>query len=251
MYWWAGLLVCLLFIAINVLIVLLRDKPQISYAIAYTISLFLLVYKLGEYVYWQAIGEHMKIPLEFSALSYLILGVTVTFRIKKLEQFGVLISIISGLMYSISFWISSTSFIVNMESPYLLTMSIINHHLLYLAGALLLFNVRKYSFKTCWIQFIGVGTLVGYSWLIYLFTPYAELYGKPIIIQICDGTILSFLGTNVPARVVTLFIGVSVVLLIGIIFGFYAIDNAMAKRRVKRGLPDNYAPKNWISIYKF
>jgi hypothetical protein len=88
----------LLFASLTVHVFLLRNKPKLSYAIAYTIALFLLAYKIGEYIYWQAIGEHMKIPVEFSALSYFTFAITVIFRTKKADQFGSFVGLLTGLL---------------------------------------------------------------------------------------------------------------------------------------------------------
>lgn len=251
-YWWLSLIIFFIFVGINVTLYLLRKKPQLSYAIAYSIAVFLLVYKIGEYIYYQAIGEHMKFPVEFSALSYFFLGITVTFRIKKAEQLGAFTGILAGLMYSITFWIAPKSYVENPEPLYFMIMAIINHHLVYFAGMLLLTNSRRYSFKNCWVLFLGVGLSIAYSWIIYLFTSYAEVLSKPIIIQICDGSILSFLGiSEIKGWMMGLCVVCEVLLFVGLLVGFYALNNYMANKRKKRGIIDDYYPTNLKSIYKF
>lgn len=249
--WWVGIIVFLLFASLTVHVFLLRNKPKLSYAIAYTIALFLLAYKIGEYIYWQAIGEHMKIPVEFSALSYFTFAITVISRTKKADQFGAFVGLLTGLMYSVSFWVSPQSFLSDIETIFLFTMALINHHILYFAAMLMLFNVRRYSSKNCWIHLVGVGAMIGYSWLIYLLTPYASIYDKPIVIQVCDGSILSWLNiTKLSGGQVVVYIIVCAILLCGLIAAFYAVNNAMAKRRIKKGLPENYRPEKWLDIYK-
>ncbi|MGN1043170.1 MAG: hypothetical protein ACI4SK_06785 [Christensenellales bacterium] len=249
-YWWAGLLVFLLFVSLNGIIFALRKKPKLSYAIAWSIAAFLLLYKIGEYVYWQAVGQHMKFPVEFSALSYFIFGITVTFRLKKAEQFGAFVGVLAGLMYSVSFWVSPGSLIGDIDTPFLFAMAIFNHHALYFASMLLLANVHKFNYKDCWIQLVGVGAMVGYSWLIYLFTPYAEIYGKPIIIQICDGSILNWLGgLKLNGWQIALYIIVALLLLAGILFGFYSLNNLCAKKRAANNIEIDYHPKKLIDIF--
>lgn len=248
---WLGVLIFFIFVLFNVGVFLLRNKPQVSYAIAYTIALYLFVYKIGEYVYYQAIGLHLKFPVEFSALSYFLLAISVVFRIKKMDQFGAFAGMLAGLMYSVSFWISPMSFVNSMDTMFLFIMAILNHHLLYFAGALLLFNVRKYNFKDCWIMLLGVGAMVGYSWIIYLFTPYASLYGKPTIIQICDGSILDWLGLqDVPTWGYVLYLVLAVILLFGLLAGFYWANSLEVKRRRKKGVIEDYFPEKWIETYR-
>ena len=250
-HWWVGIIVFLFFASLTVHVFLLRNKPKLSYAIAYSIALFLLVYKIGEYIYWQAIGEHMKIPVEFSALSYFVFAITVVSRTKKAEQFGTFVGVLTGLMYSVSFWVSPQSFLSDIETIFLFTMALLNHHMLYFAAMLILLNVRHYSYKNCWIQLVGIGAMVGYSWLIYCLTPYASLYGKPIIIQICDGSILSWLNlTTLSGGQVAIYVAICSIILCGLIVAFYAANNAMAKRRTKNDLPENYRPEKWLDIYK-
>lgn len=242
----------LVFIGLNLTIFFLRKKPQLSYAIAYSVSLFLFVYKIGEYIYHQAVGNHMNFPVEFSALSYFLLGITVTFRIKKVEQLGAFSALLAGLMYAISFWIAPKSFVDKPEPIYFFIMALINHHLLYFASMLLITNSRRYSYKNCWVLFTGVGVMVAYSWIIYLFTSYEEAIGKPIIIQICDGSIISWLGiAEIKGGFLALYIILLVALFIALLIGFYSLNNIFAKKRKKNGIVEDYYPEKWINTYKF
>lgn len=251
-FWWLSLIVFFLFVGLNIALFFLRKKPQLSYAIAYSIALFILVYKIGEYIYHQAVGNHMNFPVEFSALSYFLLSITVTFRIKKAEPLGAFAAILAGLMYSISFWIAPQSFVEKPEPIYFMIMAIINHHLLYFAGMLLLANCRRYSIKNCWVLLVGVVVMIAYSWIIYLFTSYKEVFGKPIIIQICDGSILSFLGIQtIQGWMMALCVFGEVLLFVGLLVGFYSLNNILAKRRKKSGLSEDYYPEKLKSIYRF
>lgn len=248
---WLGVLIFIFFLIINVVAFLLRKNQKVCYAIVYTIAIYLLIFKVIEYVCYQIQGLHIKIPVEFSALSYFILAITVLTRKEKLEQFGAFVALLAGLMFSISFWVSPDSFVSSIDSMFLFVCSIINHHLLYFASILLIFNVRRYNYKYCWIQLIGVGVMVGYSWLIHLFTNYSDIYKKPIIIQICDGTILDWLGAkNIPPWGYALYIALAVVALFGILAGFYVLNNVFANKRKKQGLIENYMPKKFVEIYK-
>lgn len=251
-YWWAGLLVFILFATLNFFVFLLRKKPKLSYSIAYSIALFLLTYKIGEYIYWQAVGQHIKIPVEFSALSYFIFSISIVARTKKADEFGALVGALTGIMYSLSFWVSPDSFVSDINTPFLFAMAVFNHHALYFASMLMIANVRHYSYKNCWIPFVGIGAMVGYSWLIYSFTSYASVYGKPIIIQICDASILSWLNlATLTGWQIAIYIVLCFVLLCALIFGFYYGNHILANKRKKYDLPINYRPDKWIDIYKY
>ncbi len=237
-YWWAGIPVLILFIGLNVLIHLLRDKPELSYKIAYAIACFLLVYKIGEYIYWQAVGQHLKIPVEFSAISYFLFSALTVFRVKKADSIGVFCGFLAGMFFSIASWVSPDSFIKNAqeESWFLYAMAIVNHHALYFGSMLMLANVRRFDPKKFYVMFLGVGAMVGYSWLIYLFTPYADLYGKMIIIKICDGSILNFLFPSLVLKpwMTVLYIILIVILFCVLFAGFYYLNNLLAKKRKER-----------------
>lgn len=251
-YWWAGLLIFLLFAALNTVIFLLRNNPKLSYAISYSIAGFLLVYKITEYIYWQAIGEHLHFPVEFSALSYFVFSIFTVFRLKKIDGFASFTAILAGMFYSISFWVSPDSFVKAGDPAFFFAMAIINHHLLYTAGMLMLVNVRKYKVKNFYQHFVGAGLMVGYSWIIHLFTDYTAVEGKPIIIQITDGSILSWLfhSANPTGGALALYYVVTVSLFCLVVAGYYGLNRLSVKRRVKAGLPEEYFPEKLAEAFK-
>lgn len=255
-YWWAAIPVFILFIALNVVIYLLRDKPTVSYRIAYAIACFLFVYKLGEYVYWQAVGEHIKIPVEFSAVSYFLFSIFTLFRIKKFDCLGTFCGFLAGMCYSVAFWASPDSFVRNgqEESWFLFAMAIFNHHALYFGSMLMIANVCRFDPKKFYFMLIGVGVMLGYTWLVYLFTPYADLYGKMIFIRICDGSILNYLFPSLSLRpwMVVLYLVVVIILFFALLVCFYVLNNYLAKKRKMRtgydlDIPEKIIPKKKAS----
>ena len=251
-YWWAGLLVFFLFIGINVIIWALRKKPQLSYAIAYSIAIFLFIFKVTEYTYWQAIGLHMKFPMELSALSYVFFSIFVVFRIKKADVFGVFLGVLAGAIYSAAWWISPDSFVLNADEPFWRYSALVNHHLVYIGGMLMLANVRRYRYSSAWIHIVGVGAIVAYSWVIYLFTPYVRDNGggKPIIIQITDGSVLENLFKNgITTTHTIIYYILAILLFLAIVFGSLFLNHLTTKRRVKNGLPEDFYPP-FKEIYK-
>jgi len=249
-YWWAGLLVLVLFAAINVAVFLLRNKPKVSYTIAWCIACYLLCMKIGEYTYWQVIGLHYKFPVEFSALSYFFFGITVTFRLKKVQQFPLWAAFMAGTMYSVAFWIAPDSFVYNTDPPFWVWLAFCNHHLLYFGAMLMIANVTRLEAKAWWQQVVGGLACVGYSWIIYLFTDYANQVEKPLIIQMTDGSIMEFLGIHNLTALHYILYGVAVVILLAITMsGVFFLNNWQCKRRERLGIDVDYFPERWLTHY--
>lgn len=256
-YWWGGLLIFFLFCSLNLVVFLLRNQPRISYAIAYCIAAYLLVHKVLNYIYWQCIGYHLYIPVEFSAISYLLFGTFITFRLKKVDGFAVFAAILAGMIYSIFFVVSPDSYV----SEYLydttgtngtlsFSFAIINHHLLYLGGMLMLCNVRKFSYKNVWQYVIGVFAMVGYSWLIHTQTQYSAHYGKPLIIQITDASVISWLFEKTSTAGVIVYYVCAISAVVLLIVAHYVLNALLVKRRVKKGLPENYFPDSLREVFR-
>ena len=243
-YWWFGLLGFALFVGLNVLVWALRNRPKLSFAIGYSIAVFLLLYKIAEYIAYQGMGEHVRVPLEFSALSYFLFAILVTFRVKGADAFGCFVAMLAGMMYSFSIWISPDTHFANRDIWFLFVMAVVNHHLLYLGGALIVMNSRRFDPRQSWIFAVGTGLMVGYSWLLYGVTNYGEIYGKPIIISITDGSILLNLthAESVKAWELGLWIPGALCLLALFAVAFYLLNRWQAKRRAKVGLCEDYFP---------
>lgn len=249
-YWWVAVIVFLLFVTLNAIIFLLRNNPKASYAVAYCVAIYLLVYKIIEYTYWQAVGEHMRFPVEFSAISYFMFGIAIVFRFKKIDSFATFCAMLAGLIYSVAYWVSPDTFLANEESVFTLITAIINHHLLYLGGMMMVLNVKKFRVKDIYQHLIGVGVLVGYSWIIHLFTDYTAVMGKPIIIQITDGSILAWLfGDEMSTGILIGYYILAVVLFSLLLGGFFVANNLCSKRRLKRGLPEDAFPKKLSTAF--
>lgn len=245
-YWWAAVLMLMLFITLNVIVFLLRNKPNLSYAISYTIALLLLIYKIGENIRWQVIGDHMNFPVEFSALSYFLFGIFVVFRIRQADTFAVFAAILAGTMYHVAFWVRPDSFLPGGNVSYLLVMAIVNHSLLYLGGMLMLANARKFRLCDCYQSVIGLGLLIAYSWIIHLYTDYSAVKGKPVIIQITDGTILYRLWPTITLTdgLLTAYY-IAFALLVCTLFAvLYIINHTSARRRVRLGLTEDALPRS-------
>lgn len=240
-YWWVALIQLIFFTCISILLILLKRKPDIGGIVARVIAFFLLAYKIGEYTYWQCVGEHLKIPLEFSALSYFIYSIIIGFDIKKGKPFAVLVALLTGVLYNVSLIISPDSFVITRDSVFLLIMAMINHTLLYLGSMLTLLGAKeKYDIRKLWTCFVGLLCMVGYAWLLYSTTNYAELYDTPIIIQLSNGTILSWLNPEMELPIVVKVISIilEVIIVTFAFIGVYSLNNILYKKRIERELQE-------------
>ncbi len=249
-YWWTGWLIFMLFAALNTVIFLLRDKPRLSYIIAYITAAYLMIYKTGELIHSQPWENSYKFPVEFSALSYFLFGIFVVFRIHKFDSFPVFVALLSGIIYSVYFCIVPDCYIRDRESSFSLAMSIVNHHALYFGSMLLIANVRRYHIRHIWHHFLGIGLLTAYAWIIYNFTGYSFYMRKPIIIQILDSSILSWLFQVENLKTwhkivyyVFVFCTVGSVLAM-----FYWLNHKMSGRRMRKGLPASYLPSRGTDL---
>ena len=128
--------------------------------------------------------------------------------------------------------------------------AIINHHLLYFGGMLMLCNVRKFPVKRVWQYVVGVFAMVGYSWLIHTQTAYSATYGKPIIIQITDASIISWLF-DAPTTAGIIIYYVCAVFAVALLIVVHFLLSALgAKRRKKKGLPEDYFPETFKDTFR-
>lgn len=242
--WLLRIAALLVFGLFNLVVWALRNKPKVSYAIAWCIAAYLFIYKVGDYTYLQCIGHRMDYPLEFSALSYIAFAIMVLFGGRKGDVFGVFTATLAGAIYCMSWWISPVAHI----EKGLDVMALVNHHALYFGGILMAANCRHYSVKSMWQIILGTCVFVAYAWLMLSVTPYVEAMGAPVIMRITNSNILYSVMTNVTPLVRAIYYICAIALLLALIAGFYALNNWQAKRRVAKGLPKDYYAKG-LSIF--
>jgi len=250
-YWWISLALFCGLVIVTTLVWVFRNKSELSYTIAWTIACYLLVTKILEYGLLQYMGKRMEFPLEFSAVSYVIFGLTVVFRMRKADLFAVFAAILSGLIYLVGFMLSPAGYLAQAETPILFYMALINHTLLYFGGMLMLCNVKRYK-PTQNLQIpIGIGVYLIYVWAICKYTPYVSVNGKPYILSIVDGSILQqILGTeHIQLWTYCAYLAVCVASIILLMIIFQIINDINAKRRVRIGLQLDYFPDKFGKIY--
>lgn len=243
-YWWIALLIVAIAAIEAVVVWFLRNDRKASMALATAVASILLVWKVIEFGYYRA--AHMGLyPVEFSHMSYFVIGVTVCFGIKKMRAFAGICGVIAGLGYIVASVFSPDSIITEASQVYYIPMAIISHSLLWLAGLLLLFNVDKYSLKDIWVSLTGVCVMVAFSLLVNKGIIYKDFIecDDMMIIKVIDGSIVGFLigKENLTTFKQAITATVLMIAFIGLIISFYFINNAAFKKREKNGTTIKHA----------
>lgn len=207
-YWWVSLILVAI-CAIEVFLVwLLRDKHKLSMIVLFTVACILLLYKTTEFSYYRATGQP-EYPVEFSHISYFIVGTTMILGIKKMRAFAGFCCLLAGIGYILGGVLSPDNMVTSMSSTYYVVLAVIQHELLWFCGVLLLCNIDKYSIKQIYIPLIGVAVMIIFSILVYnriIYSDYSSVEDM-VIIKIVTGNIISYLigeeATTLAIRVVT------------------------------------------------
>ncbi|MDE5991100.1 MAG: hypothetical protein K2H36_05910 [Clostridia bacterium] len=238
-FWWLGLAVWIVAIALIVAVFRLRNNRKLSMQVIFVLSLFLLVFKSVEFASYRGAGKALY-PVEFSHLSYFILGATMVSGIKKLRPFAGFCSLASGLGFLVATTASPASVYNSAYSIYFMIVSIAQHLILLFAGLLLLFAFDRYSIKDIWISVIGVAAIFVFSALVYNRIIYKDFANRDemVIIEMITGTILRYVlptGFVIP---IWLRVGTVIVLLavlIGAFAAYYLVNNKIFDKREKNG----------------
>lgn len=178
--------------AVGIILGLLAPKHrQLASAFIFGISVFIFAWKVIEFSI-DGTNPNGTRPIEFSHLSYFILGTIIILGIKPLFPFAGFCSFISGFIYIIAAFVAPGSMMKNMPG-HLLPFAMVSHSLLFIAGTLIMTGFVK--FKPRQIIWAGIGSvcIIGYGLLVkfgYIF-PNASNRNSSTLLQLIDGTILS------------------------------------------------------------
>lgn len=198
-----------------------------SMLIVKIISLILLSYKLIEYSLHWSQGDFTKMPVEYSAITYILFSITFLFNIKALKPFVTFAAFLSGLGYLVTFPFLGSAFI---EGNGLTTtlLALLNHSLLYIGSLLVMKNLfysieSRKSILICTLLFIGYSISMHY--LINFEGKYLFIY------MLLDGRILYALFENVDINgLVFLPYNLLIVsIYLGMISIFYKVNTRMYK----------------------
>lgn len=229
-YWWFSVLVAAIAVGLVALVVWLHRHLRASYIVAMCVGAVLILYKTCEFSYYRAIG-HPEYPVEFSHISYFIIGATMLTGVKKMRFFAAFCGSAGGIGYLIATILSPDSMVTEMSSTYYVVMAVVQHELLFFVGLLLMFDVQRHSYRDIWVPIVGTVAIVGFSLLVYYHYIYPDLIDveKIVIIKIIKGTIIGYvIGEEnlTPAIQVVTSIGVAV-LVVAVMMLFLWLNNKM------------------------
>ena len=95
-YWWVAVIIVLFALLMIACAWLLRKNRKANMITLFVVSFVLLIFKSIQFGIERSVHHY---PIEFSHLSYFILGATVTVGVKKLRPFAGICAFISGLAF--------------------------------------------------------------------------------------------------------------------------------------------------------
>ncbi|MDE6473917.1 MAG: hypothetical protein K2L70_02350 [Clostridia bacterium] len=237
-YWWISIIIIAMAALMVVCAWLLRKSRKASMITLFVVSFALLIFKSIQFGIERSIHHY---PIEFSHMSYFILGATMTVGVKKLRPFAGLCAFISGLAFVLAGIFSPAPIYEDAENTFNWVSGIIQHEVLLFAGLVIIFNTDRYSIKDIWIPIVGIVIMFIFSVLVYKRIIYPDLADKNhdsmIIIYVLYGTILKYVlpaGTEVAVWLRVITIIVEVILLGAILWAFYFINNKFYDKKIKK-----------------
>ncbi len=184
--------------------------------------ILLLIFNIIRYTFNSVSQARLKIPVEFSAVTYFVLPIIVLFKLDKIKPWGAYAGILAGSFYFLNGIFLGNKVYLGYR-PISIVTSILCHGILLFCG-LLLISEKRYSKYAGWIitgglVFSAVRTLLLRNWfnggkgifiyeLIFAYVP-AKLFGENII----------------PFYYLALFILIVITIRL-----FYLLNNKMAKK---------------------
>ncbi len=237
-YWWISLIILIMAALMVTCAWLLRKNRKANMITLFVVSLVLLIFKSIQFGIDRSAHRY---PIEFSHMSYFILGATMTVGVKKLRPFAGLCAFISGLAFVLAGIFAPTPIYEDAENTFNWVTGIIQHEVLLFAGLCIIFNTDKYSIKDIWIPAVGIVIMFIFSVLVYNKVIYPDLLDKNrenmIIIFVLFGTILQYVlpaGTFIPVWLRVLSIIIEVILLSIVLWSFYFINNKFYDKKLKK-----------------
>ena len=255
-YWWISAIIILVAALMIFFTWLLRKNRNASLITLLAISFALLLYK--SILFGIQRVDH-KYPVEFSHLSYFILGAVVTVGTKRIRPFAGFCAFVSGLGFLLAGIFAPADIYEGAASNFSWISSIVQHEVLLFGGLLIIFNTDKFNIKEIWIPVVGMVIMCVFSVLVYYRVLYPDLLEKNhdnmVIIEILYGTILTHVikgkTISVVARVFTI-IG-EVIFFGAVLWGYYFINNKLYEKKLEKypefvGNADEF---NLIALVKF
>lgn len=132
-----------------------------SMTIVKLLCLILIGYKSIEYGLHWIQGDFTKMPVEYSAITYLLFSFTYLLNIKSLKPFVTFAAFLSGIGYLLAFPFLGSAFIAGNGLTKTL-LALLNHSLLYL-GSMIVMKNYQYSMESRKTILIYTFAVVAYS----------------------------------------------------------------------------------------
>ena len=237
-YWWVSVIVLLMAALMVVWAWLLRKNRKANMITLFVVSVVLLIFKSIQFGIERSVHHY---PIEFSHLSYFILGATMTVGVKKLRPFAGLCAFISGLAFVLAGIFSPAPIVTDAESTFNWVTGIIQHEVLLFAGIAIIFNTDRYNIKDIWIPVVGIAIMFIFSTLVYNRIIYPDLAARNrdnmIIMYVLTGTILKYVlpaGTEIAIWLRVFSIIIEIILLGAVLWAFYFVNNKFYDKKLKK-----------------
>lgn len=191
---WMRYVVPLTFLAFLLIFLMFRRRKPAFSITCRIIACILLVWKIVEYIYTPLV------PTELSHLSYLIIGVSLTFFIKPFYFGSGALGLISALGYMIGVILNPNIFLHNMSLPIVIR-GIFTHGLLFFLSLYLLFYGFECKKRYMVFPILVAAAALFMNWLQiegYISIPYFNPNGKALV-MILDGSLLSYVFDSYPS----------------------------------------------------
>lgn len=164
----------------------LKLTQKKSMLIVKLISFTLLSYKLIEYGFHWIQGDFSKMPVEYSAITYLLFSITFLFDLKVLKPFVTFAAFLSGVGYLVTFPFLGGAFIEGNGVTTTL-LALFNHSMLYVASIIVMKH-KFYSIESRRSILICTLIVVAYSITMQYLINFEGKY--LFIYMVLDGRIL-------------------------------------------------------------
>ncbi|MDO9630253.1 MAG: hypothetical protein Q7I99_10180 [Acholeplasmataceae bacterium] len=188
---WFGLIWIVLIHILIIILMKLNLKQRVFWI--KIISFILITQKAIDYGSSWMQGDFTKMPVEFSAITYILFSLTYLFNIKFLKSFVTFAAFLSGIGYLITFPFLGTVFIEG-NGLFITSLALINHSLLYL-GAIILMKNHLFEMESRKQILIMTVLVVAFSITMQYFINFDNRY--LFIYMLLDGRILYNLFHNI------------------------------------------------------
>lgn len=236
-YIWISVLSAAVFAAEIAVAYRIRNCQKTCVVLATLFALYALTAKTVEFASYRINGI-AQYPVEFSHVSYFVLGVVALSGIKVLRPFASFCALLTGTGYLIALMLSPQSMATGFRSTGYFLHSVFVHNCLFAGGLLFMLGGDRFRYKNFYISLAGFICILGFADLVRAGVIYKDITYKDdiILLKIMDGRILEYVvdpQSLTPALkgIAVAAIFVAVVALMALI---YFISNKVCDKRLKK-----------------